>query len=75
MPSDLSPHLLPGKQPRGPAATQRAAHEKRGTDRLQRLASTSTTMLSTLCLEKVAKSISDFFNNDGRVDDLDKDEI
>merc|ERR1740124_1774534 len=75
IPSDLSPRLLSGKQHQGSVAMQRAAYEKRDKDRLQRLASISTTTLSTLCLEKVTKSITGFLNNDGQVDNLDKDKI
>lgn len=74
MPSDMPVHLLSGKQPRGsPAAIQRATFEKREKDRAQRLTGTSTTMLSSICLDKIVKAITDFLNNDGKVDGLEKD--
>lgn len=74
MPSDMPAHLLSGKQPRGsPAALQRASFEKRDKDRAQRLTATSTTMLSSICLDKIVKAITEFLNNDGKVDGLDKD--
>jgi hypothetical protein len=76
MPSDMPASLLAGKQPRGsPAALQRAAFEKRDVNRKQRLTGIATTILSPKCLENICKALTDFLNNDGRVDSLDQEDM
>lgn len=75
MPSDPPAAFPSNAKNRGPALLALSVFQKRASDRVKRIASTSTTILSSRCLVKTATALDSFVTNGGIVDRLDSEPL